>query len=119
MLLWYGVSSLYWVICLGGSGESTGPCRWRLLLGCVFTAARVADCADKPANWWKNLFLMATGHMLLNATESFLGQVIRHIGAQGLDRRGPAGSCRLFLGPGLRLGACWNRLGETVKTRKK
>ena len=27
--------------------------------------------------------------------------------------------CRLFLGPGLRLGARWNRLGETVKTRKK
>ena len=27
--------------------------------------------------------------------------------------------CRLFLGPGLRLGACWNRLSETVKTRKK
>ena len=27
--------------------------------------------------------------------------------------------CRLFLGPGVRLGACWNRLVETVKTRKK
>ena len=26
---------------------------------------------------------------------------------------------RLFLGPGFRLAACWNRLGETVKTRKK
>ena len=26
---------------------------------------------------------------------------------------------RLFLGPGFRLGARWNRLGETVKTRKK
>ena len=24
-----------------------------------------------------------------------------------------------FLGPGFRLGACWNRLGETVKMRKK
>ena len=24
-----------------------------------------------------------------------------------------------FLGPGCRLGARWNRLGETVKTRKK
>ena len=24
-----------------------------------------------------------------------------------------------FLGPGFRLGARWNRLGETVKTRKK
>ena len=46
-------------------------------------------------------------------------QVIRHIGAQGLDRRGPAGSCRLFLGPGFRLAARWNRLVETVKTRKK
>ena len=46
-------------------------------------------------------------------------QVIRLIGAQGLDRRGPAGSCRLFLGPGFRLAARWNRLVETVKTRKK
>ena len=46
-------------------------------------------------------------------------QVIPPIGAEGLDRRGPAGSCRLFLGPGFRLGARWNRLVETVKTRKK
>ena len=49
VLLWYGVCSLYWVICLDGSG-----------------------CADTSANWWKNLFLMAVGHMLLNATESFI-----------------------------------------------
>ena len=27
--------------------------------------------------------------------------------------------CRLSLGPGFRLGARWNRLGETVRTRKK
>ena len=27
--------------------------------------------------------------------------------------------CRLFLGPGFRLVARWNRLGEAVKTRKK
>ena len=27
--------------------------------------------------------------------------------------------CRRFLGPGFRFGACWNRLGETVRTRKK
>ena len=46
-------------------------------------------------------------------------QVIRHIGAEGLGRRPPAGACRLFLGPGFRLGARWNRLVETVKTRKK
>ena len=46
-------------------------------------------------------------------------QVIRHIGAEGLSRRPPAGACRLFLGPGFRLGARWNRLVETVKTRKK
>ena len=32
-------------------------------------------------------------------------QVIPPVGAEGLDRRGPAGSCRLFLGPGIRLGA--------------
>ena len=46
-------------------------------------------------------------------------QLIRHIGAEGLNRRPPAGACRLFLGPGFRLGARWNRLVETVKTRKK
>ena len=46
-------------------------------------------------------------------------QVIPPIGAEGLSRRPPAGPCRLFLGPGFRLAACWNRLGETVKTRKK
>ena len=46
-------------------------------------------------------------------------QVIPPIGAEGLNRRPPAGSCRLFLGPGFRLGARWNRLVETVKTRKK
>ena len=46
-------------------------------------------------------------------------QVIPPIGAEGLDRRGPVGSCRLFLGPGVRLGARWNRLVEMVKTRKK
>ena len=31
----------------------------------------------------------------------------------------PVVSCRLFLGPGFRLGARWNRLIKTVKTRKK
>ena len=46
-------------------------------------------------------------------------QLIRPIGAEGLTRRLPVGACRLFLGPGFRLGARWNRLGEAVKTRKK
>ena len=46
-------------------------------------------------------------------------QVIPPIGAEGLDRRPPAGARRLFLGPGFRLGARWNRLVKTVKTRKK
>ena len=47
-------------------------------------------------------------------------QVIPGIGAEGLSRRGPpAGPCRLFLGPGFRLAARCNRLGETVKTRKR
>ena len=55
----------------------------------------------------------------LELLREFLGQVIPPIGAEGLDRRPPAGSCRLFLGPGFRLGARWNRLVETVKTRKK
>ena len=45
--------------------------------------------------------------------------MIRPIGAEGLDRRGPVGSCQLFLGPGFRLAACWDRLVETVKTRKQ
>ena len=55
----------------------------------------------------------------LRATVGSLIQVIRPIGAEGLDRRGPVGSCRLFLGPGFRLGARWDRLVEMVKTRKK
>ena len=46
-------------------------------------------------------------------------KVIRPIGAEGLDRRRPPRSCRLFLGPGFQLAACWNRLVEAVKTRKK
>ena len=46
-------------------------------------------------------------------------QVIRLIAAEGLSRRPPVGACRLFLGSGFRLGAHWNRLVETVKTRKK
>ena len=45
-------------------------------------------------------------------------QVIRHIGAEGLSRRPPVGACRLFLGPGFRLAARWNRLVETVKMQK-
>ena len=47
------------------------------------------------------------------------GQVIPPIGAEGLNRRPPAGACRLFLGPWFRLADCWNRLVETVKARKK
>ena len=34
-------------------------------------------------------------------------------------RRTLTARVRLSLGPGFRLGARWNRLGETVKTRKK
>ena len=56
---------------------------------------------------------------MLPAAVGFTYQVIPPIGAEGLNRRPPAGACRLFLGPGFRLGARWNRLGETVKTRKK
>ena len=37
--------------------------------------------------------------------EAAEAQVIRHIGAEGLNRRPPAGCCRLFLGPGFRLAA--------------
>ena len=35
------------------------------------------------------------------------------------DPPGTWSPCRLFLGPGFRLAARWNRLVETVKTRKK
>ena len=34
-------------------------------------------------------------------------QVIPPIGAEGLNRRPPAGACRLFLGPGFGLAARW------------
>ena len=54
-----------------------------------------------------------------DATGGDYPQVIPPIGAEGLNRRTPAGSCRLFLGPGFRLAARWNRLVEAVKTRKK
>ena len=56
---------------------------------------------------------------MVPAAVGFTYQVIPPIGAEGLSRRPPAGSCRLFLGPGFRLAARWNRLVETVKTRKK
>ena len=51
------------------------------------------------------LFNVATDrgeHDDLAATNS---QVIPPIGAEGLGRRPPVGACRLFLGPGFRLGA--------------
>ena len=43
----------------------------------------------------------------------FTQQVIRPVGAEGLGRRGPAGSCRLFLGLGSGL-----RLIGTVSSRR-
>ena len=58
-------------------------------------------------------------HARLDFFKLYEQQVIPPIGAEGLNRRPPAGPCRLFLGPGFRLGARWNRLVETVKTRKK
>jgi hypothetical protein len=51
VLLWEGVFCLYWVVCLDGS-----------------------ECAIRSSNWWKDLFLMAVGHMLLNFTESFIDE---------------------------------------------
>ena len=49
-------------------------------------------------------------------------QVILPPAPVGVERRGEFGalwpSCRLFLGPGFRPGARWNRLVKTVKTRK-
>ena len=65
------------------------------------------------------VFLKGCAAMAEPAARTSLEQVIRPIGAEVLNRRPPAGPCRLFLGPGFRLGARWNRLVETVKTRKK
>jgi len=90
-------------------GTSSG--RWRKVLDTPTLAGAVRLCVccfGGPATV-----------ELLDLREEIRCQVIRPIGAEGLDRRGPAGSCRLFLGPGFRLGARWNRLVETVKTRKK
>ena len=62
---------------------------------------------------------MGARAMKAYATEHGGIQVIPPIGAEGLDRRPPAGACRLFLGPGFRLAARWNRLGQAVKAHKK
>ena len=73
-----------------------------------------------PSGCWRGLTLRCwAARSWLAPAREYLDQLIRPIGAEGLDRRGPAGSCRLFLGPGLRLGARWNRLVETVRTRKE
>lgn len=48
VLLWEGTFCLYWIVCLDGS-----------------------HCEDRSSDWWKDLFLMAVGHMLLNFTERF------------------------------------------------
>ena len=75
---------------------------------------KVAAIRESSAAWWEAFWAKSS----IEIPSQPLLQVIRPIGAEGLDRRGPAGSCRLFLGPGFRLEARWNRLGETVKTRK-
>ena len=46
-------------------------------------------------------------------------QVRRHAESRRTKEFSPLGPVPPFLGPGFRLGACWNRLGEAVKTRKK
>ena len=75
-------------------------------------ALRLLDCRRLPEpQGWKDL---RPGPRV-----KLRPQLIRPIGAEGLNRRPPVGSCRLFLGPGFRLGACCNRLVKTVKTRKK
>jgi hypothetical protein len=50
VLLWYGMSSLYWVVCIRPD----------------------SDCSSYPATWWKDLFLITLGHLLMNATDTFL-----------------------------------------------
>lgn len=50
VLLWYGMCSLYWCVCL--SGDST--------------------CDNYSSNWWKNLFLVAMGLLLMGSTNTFL-----------------------------------------------
>ena len=46
-------------------------------------------------------------------------QVRRRAESRRTKEFSPLGPVPPFLGPGFRLGACWNRLGEAVKTRKK
>ena len=90
---------------------------WRTLCGNLSASPSAglgpAEFAQRYAGPGRGAMLAAD---FVRAAEA---QVIPPIGAEGLNRRPPVGSCRLFLGPGFRLGARWNRLVETVKTRKK
>ena len=84
-----------------------GVCYQLCLTFCQTTREQLAECAGLARGGAKDLEVGA------------LVQVIPPIGAEGLNRRPPVGARRLFLGPGFRLAARWNRLGKAVKTRKK
>ena len=61
-----------------------------------------------------------TGKLRFNASVDVLNKIQNAVRYTQVILASASGvSCRLFLGPGFRLGACWNRLVETVKTRKK
>ena len=108
--LFCGVATAQQAVAVGKTLSDTK----RFLLNFSLPTASAANPAFNPNGYWKG------STWLDQVWFAYTGlQVILPIGAEGLDRRGSAGSCRLFLGPGFRLGACWNRLVETVKTRKK
>ena len=64
-------------------------------------------CNQRPCLPGRNRFFYKPGGLAGAENNYIIGgsQVIPPIGAEGLDRRPPAGSFRLFLGPGFRLGA--------------
>ena len=101
--------------CVAAPWKQHDPLPLSLAYARALDSAKVAAIRESSTAWWEAFWAKSS----IEIPSQPLLQVIRPIGAEGLDRRGPAGSCRLFLGPGFRLAARWNRLGETVKTRKQ
>ena len=110
--------------CVKGSTDGAATARERRAETSVYVVgARVAgyDAAVfglPPDKRQQQVMLFSTGNVLVCST-----QVILPTAPGGLRKQGGVRSswstCRLFLGPGFRLGARWNRLVETVKTRKR
>ena len=75
---------------------------------------------DDDGNFHAILHNLEGPHMVRGYREARVGIHAFSPGDSSHRRRGPGSKgapCRRFLG--FWLGACWNRLGETVKTRKK